>query len=176
MDTAAAPFSTKARSIWAAVPRHGLKRSTTHRLEDQVLLLLRVPVILIVTTLHRGLFIAAPSNLLARRVGATRPRLVLAGGLCALVFGLIGTAHALAIAVTRSAAPDWLHLLVLVLLWDAVKVYFLAVAVTVRWIVTLVGGLARRIRSRRCLGASGDPAPVSRPRQAELVPTAARRC
>ena len=141
-----------------------------------MLLLLLVPVVFVITALHRGLLIAAPSNVLARRVRATRPRLVLAGGLCALAFGLIGTAHALAIAVTRGAAPDWLHLLVLVLLWDAVKVLCLAVAVTVRWILTLVGRLARRIRSRRCRGASGDPAPVSRAHPAELVPIAAPRC
>jgi hypothetical protein len=144
-------------------------------MEGQVLFLLLVPVIFVVMTLHRGLQVAAPSNVLTRRVQTARPRLVLAGGLGALSLGLIGTAHALGVAVTRGG-PEWLHLLVLVMLWDAVKVLCLAVAVTVRWTVTVARGPARRIRPRRCRDASGDRAPASRARPAELVPTAARRC
>ena len=80
-----------------------------------MLFLLLVRVIFVVMTLHRGLQVAAPSNVLTRRVKTARPRPVLASGLGALSFGLIGTAHALGMAVTRGG-PEWLHLVVLAML------------------------------------------------------------
>lgn len=79
----------------------------------------------------RYLQVYAPSNVLIRSVRSARPRWQTALALVALATILLVATHAVALAVERSA-PGWLNLIVLVLVWDAIKVACLAVGVVLR--------------------------------------------
>lgn len=92
-----------------------------------MLILLAIPVIVAVACGHRLSQAVAPSNILIRHVRGTRPRVRRAIGLAALSLALIALAHALERMIEAGAA-DWLNLIVVVLLWDAIKMGFLAVS------------------------------------------------
>jgi hypothetical protein len=96
-----------------------------------MLLLLAMPVMATVALAHRLLLAFAPSNVLIRRVRASRPTFRSAAVQAVAAVVLVRTAHTLSLAI-RTGAPDWLNLLVLVLLWDAVKCSLLAVHTTAR--------------------------------------------
>ncbi|MCW2830279.1 MAG: hypothetical protein JWP31_971 [Aeromicrobium sp.] len=93
-----------------------------------MLLLLAVPITLTMTFAQRLLRIVAPSNLLTARVRATRPTLLRAGGMAALAWVLAAVAHGLSIAIAGGAA-GWLNLVVLFVLWDAIKLMLAALLV-----------------------------------------------
>jgi hypothetical protein len=85
-----------------------------------MLLLLAIPVFAVVAFAHRFLLVYAPSNVLIAHLRLAYPagrRAVALGG---LAFMLTAVAHALTVAIEGGAA-GWLNLVVLVLLWDAIK-------------------------------------------------------
>ena len=96
-----------------------------------MLILLAIPVIVAVVLLYRLIQAVAPSNLLVGRVRSGYPRWRTAVALLGLATVLLITVHVLAGAVS-AGAPGWLHLVVLVLAWDALKVGWLAVGVILR--------------------------------------------
>jgi|LUMU01.1.fsa_nt_gb hypothetical protein len=108
-----------------------------------MLILLAIPVIVAVALVHRLVQAVAPSNLLVRRVRAAQPRWRTGAVLLGLATVLLLTMHVVADAVS-AGAPGWLNLVVLVLAWDALKVGWLAVEVTLRWI----SGIARQFAGR----------------------------
>lgn len=85
-----------------------------------MLFLLAVPAVIFVTLTLRLLQTYAPSNILIARMRASRPSFRIAFGLTALSLVLVSGAHGLGIAI-ENGAPGWLNLVVLVLLWDAMK-------------------------------------------------------
>lgn len=108
-----------------------------------MLILLATPVIVAVAFVQRLVQAVAPSNLLVRSVRSARPRSLTAAILLALAAVLLTTMHLIASAVP-AGAWGWLNLLVLLLAWDALKVGWLAVEVTLRWI----SGIARQFAGR----------------------------
>lgn len=111
-----------------------------------MVLLLALPVFATVALVHRYLQRYAPSNVLARRVRTTTPRLRTVPALIVLASVLLAGMHVLAEAIV-AGAPSGLNLVVLVLAWDAIKVSWLAVGVVVRLVALaargLMGGAAR---------------------------------
>lgn len=91
-----------------------------------MLCILAVPVVILVAITLRLLQTFAPSNILIARVRASRPSFRIAVGLTALTLVLVSGAHGLGIAI-ENGAPGWLNLVVLVLLWDAMKFAWMAV-------------------------------------------------
>lgn len=104
-----------------------------------MLILLALPVIVAVSTMHYFLQVHWPTNLLARRVRAQAPRGRTAAVLIVLATALLVAMHALGEAVANGA-PGWLNLLVLVLAWDAIKLALVSGQVAVRL-------LGRRVRA-----------------------------
>lgn len=96
-----------------------------------MLLRLALPIIAAVAAGHRGLQAHAPTNLLARRVRAQRPRWRTAAALSVLVGSLVVAMHAMGEAVANGAS-GWLNLIVLLLAWDAIKISCLVGGVLVR--------------------------------------------
>jgi len=96
-----------------------------------MLLLVATPVMAIVALAHRMLQVFAPSNILIGRVRASRPSLRCSAALAGFALMLVWIAHALSAAIW-SGAPSWLNLLVLTLLWDAIKCIALAVQTAAR--------------------------------------------
>lgn len=117
-----------------------------------MLILLAMPVIAAVALVYRLTQAVAPSNLLVRRVRAAQPRWGTGAVLLGLATVLLLTLHVVADSVSAGAA-GWLNLVVLVLAWDALKLGWLAVIVTLRAIV----GVARPSVGR----ASQVPQPTS---------------
>lgn len=81
--------------------------------------------------IHRGLQVAAPSNRLISRLRARPPRIAVAGALLALACALVSVAAILSELAVRGG-PGWLHLVVLVAIWDAMKFVGLAASVVLR--------------------------------------------
>jgi hypothetical protein len=108
-----------------------------------MLFLLAVPVIALVVLAHSLLRIYAPSNILAASVRRSRPMARTTVALAGLALLLISAAHGLSVAIDRGA-PGWLHLVVLVLAWDAIKVGALAMLTAARSM-----GATARYRIRR---------------------------
>lgn len=80
---------------------------------------------------RRYLQLFAPSNALVARVRRRRPRLRIIAGLLALSLTLAAGALLLAGWVT-SGGPEWLNLVVLVAIWDAMKFAWVAVFLAFR--------------------------------------------
>lgn len=85
-----------------------------------MLLLLALPVVAVVSVAHRFLLMHAPSNVLIAHLRSACPAGRRAVALGALALLLTVVAHALTVAIERGA-PGALNLVVLVLLWDAIK-------------------------------------------------------
>lgn len=96
-----------------------------------MLVLLVILVMVAVAFVHRVIQVIAPSNLLVRSVRSARPSGRLAAALVCLAAVLLLAMHVVANAVA-AGAPGWLHVLVLVLAWDAIKVGWLAVSLMLR--------------------------------------------
>lgn len=87
-----------------------------------------VPALAAAALLHRSLHIHAPSNILIRRVRASRQTV----GIAALLVVLAGCFFVAMVAVSTAiaaGAPGWLNLIVLVFAWDAARFGTLAVHV-----------------------------------------------
>lgn len=108
-----------------------------------MLLLLAFPLVLVVAAVYRLVQTIAPSNVLIAHVRFMRPTLRIASGLVALTLLLISVAHAITVAIA-SGAPGWLNLVVLVLLWDAIRFGVLGGMVGLRTACAAV--------TRRCAG------------------------
>lgn len=119
-----------------------------------MIVLLALPVIAVVALVHRYLQICAPSNLLIAHAKAARPTLWGAASLGALALLLISLARLSALSI-ENGAPGWLNLLVLVLLWDALKFLLVSVSVVPRALVAAVGRVRRSFVSRRCGSSLG---------------------
>lgn len=109
-------------------------------------LLLMVPVVVLVAAVHRVLQLYAPSNVLASRVRRERPRLGTVLRLVAMAAGLVVGAHLLA-TWAATGGPGWLNLVVLIAIWDAMKLTLLAIAVVLRRAGVLLRGGAHQRRS-----------------------------
>lgn len=112
-----------------------------------MLILIAIPVIVLVASCHGLVQAVAPTNMLIRAVKSTVPRWGTAVGLLALSMILVCGAHAL----TRKVAgdgPGWLNLVILVLVWDSIKMGLLAALVTVRCLVRFFSRLRRLPRKR----------------------------
>lgn len=112
-----------------------------------MLVLFAIPVVVAVAFVHRFIQAVAPSNLLVRSVRSARPRWCTGAALLGLAAVLLLTMHVLANAVS-AGAPGWLHLVVLVLAWDAIKVGWLAVNVVLRSLLAVgrhCGGRATQV-------------------------------
>jgi hypothetical protein len=90
-----------------------------------LLLLMAVPAIVLVTVAHGLLRTYAPSNVLIRRVRASRANMRMGAGLVVLAWACALGVHMLNTAID-GGAPGWLHVIVLVLAWDAIKIGLLA--------------------------------------------------
>lgn len=102
-----------------------------------MILLLALPVLAAVAVAHRWMQGYAPSNVLARRVRASRPRLSTALMLMALADVLLLTMKITASA-TEAGAPGWLNAVVLILAWDTIKVALLAAVCAARGVRRVV--------------------------------------
>lgn len=102
-----------------------------------MVVLLALPIVASVSFAYRLLQMAAPSNLLIARSCEAVPTLFRAGSLGALVLMLVAFAHTLTVAIS-SGAPGWLNLLVLVLLWDAIKLGLAGIAQAGRALIGVV--------------------------------------
>lgn len=96
-----------------------------------MVMLLALPVIASVAIAHRCLLLYAPSNVLIRRVRASRPTMSTVAATLAVAAGFIVPMKVLSDA-TAAGAPGWLNVVVLVLAWDAIKIGWLAIAVLFR--------------------------------------------
>jgi hypothetical protein len=113
-----------------------------------MLILFALPVLVAVAAMHRSLQLYAPSNVLARRVRAGKPRWLTAGMLIWLAGLLAVSTHVVDEAIAHGA-PGWLNLMVLVLAWDAIKVAALGCHVLVRRALSITNrSLLRRARAR----------------------------
>jgi hypothetical protein len=101
-----------------------------------MLLLFAIPVIGLVAFVHGLVQSFAPSNVLIGQVRGSQPTLRSAVVLFVLAALLGCLAHAVCAAL-RTGAPGWLNLLVLVLLWDAIKFALLAAQTTLRRLFAL---------------------------------------
>lgn len=111
-----------------------------------MLIVLAVPVMVAVAFVHRGLEALAPSSIVTTRVRRTaRPSYAGALLFVLALLMLIG-ARLLAAAVARSA-PDWVHLFVAILAWDALR--FTASSVSITVIAALRRGVACASALRR---------------------------
>lgn len=109
-------------------------------------LLLMVPVVVLVAAVHRVLQLYAPSNVLAARVRRERPRFGTALRLVAMAVVLVVGAHLLA-TWAATGGPDWLNLVVLIAIWDAMKFTLLAIAVILRRAGAALRGATHHRRS-----------------------------
>lgn len=107
-----------------------------------MLILLAMPVVVAVMTIQRSLAVAAPSNILIARLQSARLSLLGAGAICTLALTLLAIAHRLSDDVTHGA-PGWLNLVILVLLWDTIKLVLTAASVTAG---AAIEGVRRAVR------------------------------
>ena len=112
-----------------------------------MLILPAIPVIALVALCHRVLHSYAPSNMLVARGRSSQRVLQSAIGLAAVAALLVSAAHALSIAIDQGA-PGWLNMVVLVLLWDTIKIVALGVLMGVR----ILGAAAHRVVHPRVRG------------------------
>jgi hypothetical protein len=112
-----------------------------------MLLLLAVPVVAAVALADRLFQAVAPSNILIARVRSARPSPLRAGTLASLAMMLLVLGHCLTVAIA-SGAPGWLNFMVLVLLWDAIKVMLAAVILAARSATAALRRLVRRTARR----------------------------
>ncbi|TNM37693.1 hypothetical protein FHP29_18090 [Nocardioides albidus] len=96
-----------------------------------MIFLLAFPIVAMVALAHRSLLLFAPSNVLIRRVRASRPTLSTVVAMVAIAAGLLVAVKVVSDAVAAGAS-GWLNLVVLVLAWDSFKVGWLAVGVALR--------------------------------------------
>lgn len=81
--------------------------------------------------IHRGLQVSAPSNRLISRLHATPPRMPVASALLVLACALMFVAAILSDLASQRES-GWLHLFVLVAIWDAMKFVGLAASISFR--------------------------------------------
>lgn len=105
--------------------------------------MLLVPVLVLVTRVHRYLQLYAPSNALIARTRIAPPRFRTALLRATVAMTLLVAMHVIAEAVA-AGAPGWLNLVVGVLAWDAIKLGLLAVSVVVRRTALLCAEAASR--------------------------------
>ena len=114
-----------------------------------MIMLLALPIAAMVALAHHCLQFA-PSNVLIRRVRASRPSLSTVAATMAVAAVLIVAVKVVTDAVA-AGAPSWLNLVVLVLAWDAIKM----------WWLTITGFLRRialaALRSNECNTARPGP-------------------
>jgi hypothetical protein len=111
-------------------------------------ILLALPLLVAVAALHRYLLLCAPSNLLVRRVRASRSSIRTSAALLVLATTLLLAMHALTVAIARGA-PGWLNVVTPVLAWDAIKMALLGAQVALRSITYAVS--QKTTRRRRAL-------------------------
>lgn len=114
-----------------------------------MLILLALPVIAVVSAVHRYLQCCAPSNLLTRRVRGATPTFRMAAVLLALAAALLVLMHVVAEAIGASGGPGWLNLVVLLLAWDVIKLTLVALVVAARSLAALPQRTGRRIAPRQ---------------------------
>lgn len=110
-----------------------------------MLFLLALPVISCVALLGRHLQIYGPTNMLIRHFRSAPPRWRTVSALAALAAALLIAMHAVAVAVEHGA-PGWLNLFVIVLAWDAIKVFGGAITVAAGRSVAIVRSVVRASR------------------------------
>jgi hypothetical protein len=110
--------------------------------EVSMLFLFALPVIGLVAFVHGLVQSFAPSNVLIGQVRGSRPTLRSAVALFVLAALLGCTAYVVSVAL-GTGAPSWFNLLVLVLLWDAIKFALLAAHTMLR---RLFAPTSRRFR------------------------------
>lgn len=117
--------------------------------------LLMVPVFVLVIAAHGHLQLYAPSNMLVTWIRMTQPRwrhvLFLAGLAAATLMAM----HLLAEAVA-AGAPGWLHLVVLILAWDAIKLGLAAAFGSTRCLFRISWPRRRRHLHDCAVGRGGD--------------------
>jgi hypothetical protein len=118
-----------------------------------MILLLALPVLAVVALAHRYLQIYAPSNVLIRRVRASRPRLSTVVMLIALT-GILLVAMKLTSSAAEAGALGWLNLAVLLLAWDAIKIALLAVLQMGRLFVAFAARRRDSLRTWSLLSSS----------------------
>lgn len=91
-----------------------------------MLVLLFVPIFYVVAWAYRYLQLFAPSNLVMARVRRSRPRWRTVVKLAILTAIILVVMHLVGEAVV-AGAPGWLNVVVLILIWDALKLGGLAV-------------------------------------------------
>lgn len=150
-------MSTGECSSGGVRPVIGLRLGLSRQKGDPMILLLAMPVVVVVALAHRYLLLCAPSNVLIRRVRASRPRVSTVAKLLALT-GILLVAMKVVAEAVATGAPGWLNLVVLIVAWDAIKIGWLAIAVLVRW-------FARVHRRPRGAGSGGglSPSPYAVP-------------
>lgn len=109
-----------------------------------MVLLLALPVFAAVALVHRYLQLYAPSNLLVRRIRASAPSVRTAVLLLILAATLLLAMHVAATTV-EAGAPGSPNAIVLVLAWDAIKVTWLALAVSARLLLRATQRLSRGV-------------------------------
>ena len=108
-----------------------------------MLLLIAIPVFMAVGAFQRYLAIYAPTNILIRRARSSPARFRTAAKLAGLAVVLLLAMRGVQACVS-AGGPGWLNLIVLVLAWDALKVFWLAVGVLLRSIVGVTQQSASR--------------------------------
>ena len=122
-----------------------------------MIMLLALPAMALVVLAHRYLQVYAPSNLLVRRVGASRPSLGLSARLLVLA-GTLLVGVAIVSSAVASGAQGWLNLVVLVPAWEAINIGLLAVLVVMQRARVLLA--ARRLADTA--DSQGDASAFSR--------------
>jgi len=126
--------------------------------------LLAIPVVVAVAFAYCLVEAVAPTNMLIAHMRGTWPSLIAPGVLSAVALLLVTSAHGISLAIARGA-PDWLNLIVLILLWDAIKLGLLALREFVRVGLHSVG-VTTRVTSRPARSAPHDHSLSSRARVA----------
>lgn len=96
-----------------------------------MLFLLTLLVVTLTATAHRYLRSYAPSNVLIARLRTTPQRWRTVGASITMTMFLLAGAHGLDLAIA-SGAPAWLNLAALILAWDAIKLWWLALGLAAR--------------------------------------------
>ena len=111
-----------------------------------MLLVLFIPVLYVSALVHRCLQLYAPSNLLIKRTRAARARWRTAGALLILAVALIAISRGLTMAVAMGAWGG-LNLIVLVLVWDAIKFGCLGVGIALARAWSLIRPASKEVWS-----------------------------
>lgn len=108
-----------------------------------MLVMLAVPAVLAVAAVHRNLMLYAPSNMLIWHLRTSPPCRRTAGTLAALTVLLVLAMRAVQTAIT-AGAPEWLNIVALVLAWDVIKIFALAIWTCSRLVFARRGHAAAR--------------------------------